>query len=120
MKKLMLIGITIGIASLAQATTITNASNTTLYGNNAYLYQVQINLPTGYLINDATLSFNNIVGANGYVIYSDLIKLDNSTATPSDSDASGDYFPNTSPYKGNLDPSRDEEFYFHHRAKLVV
>ena len=106
----MLIGITVGIASLAQATSVTLDSGTALNGTYAYLYQVPISLSSGYSISDATLSFNSIGGANGYVIYSDLIKLDNSTTTPSDGDASGDYFQNTSPYKGNLDPLGTKNF----------
>jgi hypothetical protein len=110
MKKLILIGITVGIASLAQATSVTLDSGTALNGTYAYLYQVPISLSSGYSISSATLSFNSIGGANGYVIYSDLIKLDNSTTTPSDGDASGDYFQNTSPYKGNLDPLGTKNF----------
>ena len=112
MKKLILIGITVGIVSLAQATSITNTLNsgTSLSGNNAYLYQVSpISLSTGQSINSATLSFNNIVGANGYVIYSDLIKLNNSTTTPSDSDIPGDYFQSSTTYNKNLD------IFFKHR-----
>ena len=61
MKKLILIGITAGIASLAQATSVTLDSGTALNGTYAYLYNVNsISLPSGYSIGDATLSFNSI------------------------------------------------------------
>ena len=93
MKKLILIGITVGIASLAQATSVTLNSGTSLNGNYAYLYQVSpITLSSTQTITSATLFFTSIVGASGYVIYSDLIKLNNSPATPYDGNVEPDYF----------------------------
>jgi hypothetical protein len=100
MKKLILIGITAGIASLAQANSVTLDSGTALNGTYAYLYNVNsISLPSGYSISDATLSFNSITltsTATG-VISSDLINLNNVSAQKTDNDASGDYFQSNTP-----------------------
>ncbi|HTX21640.1 MAG TPA: VPDSG-CTERM sorting domain-containing protein [Candidatus Aquilonibacter sp.] len=95
MKKLILVGVTIGIASLAQATSITVSTPTTLSGNDAYTVGIDLSVPANQQINSLTISFDDIQLTSvpkGY-LYIDLLNLNiPGIQAVSDGDKSGDYF----------------------------
>ncbi len=100
-------GLLAGICGFAQATTVTSTL-TTLSGEDAYAWGIQINVPTGDQITSATLTFNNItLTASGNsqgtgILYADLLNSSNSKlSTYTDNDDAGDYFTSkSSPYSG--------------------
>lgn len=108
MKKLILIGITVGIASLAQATTVSTTTYTVnapstivgtgaLNGANAYEWGISgISLAANQTISGATLQFTGLqlqISGNGNNVWASLLNLNNTGLTTiSDGDAVGDYF----------------------------
>ena len=111
MRKLILIGITVGIANLALANSVSLPTGSSISGNNAYLYKVtaaDLGLTSGESISDVSLNFNSILlttyGQNTF--HADLINAGYSSHTYSDSDNSSDYF-TTSSFTGSHPASLD-------------
>jgi len=103
MKKFILIGITVGIASLAQASSITILpTGSQITGTKSYIYQESIAI--GTLISSASISFSSITltasGSLPNTLFYDLINGNYGTKTISSGETSYDYFQNTSPYNG--------------------
>jgi hypothetical protein len=107
MKKLILIGLGIGVLNLAHANTIGAPVTLTspisgsdaLNGNLAYEWGISIPLSAGQTIASATLSFNYIkltVSGSGNDIHASLINRNdlgvNGVTTFTDNDNTGDYF----------------------------
>jgi len=114
MKKLILIGITVGLASLANATSITilNTTNSgSISGQSSYVYLEQI--AKGTQISSASLYFNLTLTASGSlpnVVFSDLINAPNKNGVFADrssgfstAETGTDYFQNNSSYKSYSD-----------------
>jgi hypothetical protein len=105
MKKLMIIGVAVGIASLAQAASITLPTGDQIVGTESYVYLINSasGLGAGTQITSASLTFNNIeLTASGdvpNVLFYDLINGDYATQTINSGETSGDYFQNNAPYK---------------------
>ncbi len=115
----MLIGITVGIASLAQATNFVSGGNVVtgnangsvaLTGGTAYIYQELVTpLAANAQLTGATITFNSIdltsAGTAHNVLYYDLINNKAVTSTSfsaaeANYAAGQDYFTQTSPYSG--------------------
>ncbi len=119
MKKLILIGITVGIASLAQANTIAiTSSSTTIHGGTAYIDQktfTHVILAQNQQITSAYLTFSSMqmTGQGVYdTVYYDLINGKNGTTTIS---TGGEYNydwlqSNPSKYSGSLDQIGSQYF----------
>ena len=114
MKKLVLIGITVGLASLAHATSITilNTTNSgSISGQSSYVYLEQI--AKGTDISSASLYFNLTLTASGSlpnVVFSDLINAPNKNGVFADrsggfstAETGTDYFQNNSSYSSYAD-----------------
>lgn len=119
MKKLILIGITVGIASLAQANSITiTSSTTTIHGGTAYIDQTtfaDVILAQNQQITSAYLTFSTMqmTGQGVYdTVYYDLINGKNGTTTlPTGGEYSSDWFKNNpSSYLGSLDQIGSQYF----------
>jgi hypothetical protein len=120
-KKILLIGLGIGMLNLAKANTFTISDPIVVIssisgigamnGNNAYEWGIPISLLSGQTINSATLAFNGIVltagGTGGNNIKASLLNLNNTgTITWTDNDAPSDYF-NSTKFKGSSSTSGD-------------
>jgi hypothetical protein len=126
MKKLILIGLGIGVLNLAQATSYTYATYTvnapsslgTLVGTYAYEWGVSITpLSAGQTITSAKLSFNGVVltaTGNGDNIYASLLNLSDSGVTQyTDNDVPGDFF-SSSTFTGTSSSSSYYQTHSHH------
>lgn len=98
MKKLLILGVVIGTASLVQASSINISIPQSLNGYYAYSLGVQTGIPDDQQVTSMTISFDNVhltSAPTGY-LYVDL--LDSSASginTYFDNDAPGDYFAST-------------------------
>ena len=133
MRKLILIGITVGIASLAQAGSITILdAGSQITGNYSYIYQESI--AKGTSISSASISFDITLTHSGSVpnvLFYDLINAPSTTGNYATQRLSGtgtgestsDYFQNYSPYKGSgiTDPLGSVTFIapYYHNGHLV-
>lgn len=125
MKKLLLIGVTVGLASLAQAGSITILDTTktgSISGSAAYIYLEQI--AKGTQITGASISFNLTLTASGTVpnvLFYDLINAPSTTGAyvtqnlngTGTGESTSDYFQGYLPYKGisdQLSPSAGMPF----------
>jgi len=103
----MLIGVALGIASLAQAGSITIPTGGTIVGTESYLYLINSasGLGAGTKITSASLTFNNIEltqsGSAPNVIFYDLVNGNYATQTINSGETTGDYFQNNAPYNGS-------------------
>jgi len=107
MKKLILIGITVGIASLAQAVTITLPSS--ISGPNAYIFKTTYTLDPTLNYIGASITFKSVkftaTGGDNTLNY-DLLNGAYNAQTITDNGANNetvDYFQNHSPYSTHLD-----------------
>ena len=124
MKKLILIGIAVGIASWAQATSIGNGtynitiSNTNIiHGGTAYIDETTftaVTLANNQQITGAYLTFSsmNMTGQGVYnTVYYDLINGKNGTTTLSTGgEYSYDWFTTATSYSGSLDQIGSQSF----------
>jgi len=113
MKKIILIGITVGIASLAQAVTtplpvaITGLP-ASISGPNAYIFQTHVTLDPTLNYIGASINFNGVkftVGGGDDTLNYDLINGTYTAKTISDNgpkNETEDYFQNNSPYNGKV------------------
>jgi hypothetical protein len=96
MKKILLIGLTIGISHLMQADTITLDSNDNNFsGDNAYQYLLNISIPAGEEFTSASLNFANVtltVNDAKNTVNASLINGDHASHVYGDNDQSGNYF----------------------------
>ena len=100
MKKMILIGLGVGIFSIAQATSVSlvqgnSNGSVQLSGNNAYLYYLQINLSPGQTISSAEIDFNNVelVSTDAKDTVNDALVMGNiANHSYTDNDSAGDYF----------------------------
>ena len=102
----------VSIASLAQATSITIPTGSSIDGVNAYEYL--LNVTAGTQLATASISFNNITlttsGGAGDDMSFDLINRHDATQTIGDNDAVGDYWQNHSPYSASAVALGQENF----------
>jgi hypothetical protein len=126
MKKLIMIGITVGIASLAQANSIGNgtyninitSSTATIHGGTAYIDEktfTAVNLTQNQQISSAYLTFStmSMTGQGVYsIVYYDLINGKNGTITISTGgEYNYDWFTKNGPsYTGSLDQIGSQSF----------
>jgi hypothetical protein len=109
MKRTLVAGIILGVASLAQATSITLLQGGSLDGANAYVYQIlasSLGLGSGQSLTAASVTFNNISLTTSSPVNTfgaSLIDANKANTTYNDNDHSGRYF-TTSTFLNSFNP----------------